>query len=75
MSNLSPPNNPPQYSEKLLLRILNDAKDVQDLADIGKLYTSLAEAGDIEITQRILCLSRIRQQELIYWNGRGNKNN
>ena len=54
MSNLAQPNNPPQYSEKLLLRILNDAKDVQDLADIGKLYTSLAEAGDIEIAQRIL---------------------
>ena len=58
----------PEYSEALLIRIINDTKSIQDLADVGKLYQDLAEAGDIYISQKVISFSRVKQQELIYGN-------
>ena len=74
---MTTPAPQPQYSEKLLIRIMNDCTDVQDLANVGQLYKDLAQAGDIRITQRLLCFARVKQQELIYGsqiNNRKNKN-
>ena len=68
-------NPKPEYSEALLLRIINDTKSIQDLADVGKLYQDLSEAGDIHISQKIICFSRVKHQEHIYGNKLGNDKN
>lgn len=65
----------PEYSEALLLRIINETDSIQDLADVGKLYQDLAEAGDIHISQKIICFSRVKHQEHIYGNQLGNDKN
>lgn len=70
-------NEPPkrQYSEAVLLRIINETTSIQDLADVGKLYQDLAEAGDIHISQKIISFSRVKHQEHIYGNKLGNDKN
>ena len=65
----------PEYSEALLIRIINDTKSIQDLADVGKLYQDLAEARDIHISQKIMCFCRVKHQELIYGNKLNNGKN
>ena len=65
----------PEYSEDILLKIINETKSIQDLADVGKLYQDLAEAGDIHISQKIICFSRVKHQEHIYGNKLGNDKN
>ena len=65
----------PEYSEALLLRIINETDSIQDLADVGKLYQDLAEAGDIHISQKIICFSRVKHQEHIYVNKLGKNKN
>ena len=68
-------NPKPEYSEAVLLKIMNETKSIQDLADVGQLYQDLADAGDITITQRIKCFSRVKQQEHIYGTRINNKKN
>lgn len=69
------PSAQPRYSEAMLLRVMNDCKTIEDLTQVGQLYKDLAAAGDIHLSQRILCFCRVKQQELIYGNQLNNGKN
>ena len=72
----SPQQQPqPRYSDQQLLSVLNACKSIEELSEVGKLYQDLAEAGDIHISQKILCFCRVKQAELIYGNRINGKDN
>lgn len=45
--------NPPQYSQGLLVRLINETKNKKDLVRLSALYVDLEEIGDITITRNI----------------------
>lgn len=60
-------NTPNQhhYSQKMLIQLVRETKDIQDLCNLGLLYRDLAAQEDIRITIRLKLEIKIQQELLI----------
>ena len=67
------PSQPPQYSQQMLLRLLDECKTIEELCSLGALYKELSEAGDFPMSPRLKAFSLVKQQELIYGNKFGKR--
>lgn len=61
-----PNKEPPRYTEASLIKIVRETKNIEDLCKVGQLYKDLQEAGDIDITQKIILEVEITQQQHIF---------
>lgn len=57
--------NQPHYSQKMLIQLVRETKDIQDLCNLGLLYRDLAAQEDIRITIRLKMEIKIQQELLI----------
>lgn len=65
---MTTPSQPPQYSQKMLERLLDECKTIEELCNLGALYKELSEAGDFPLTTRLKAFSMVKQQQIIYGN-------
>lgn len=72
---MTTPSQPPQYSQKMLIGLLNDCKTIEELCSLGNLLKELSEAGDFPMTAKLRAFALVKQQELIYGNNFGKKKN
>lgn len=57
--------NRPQYSQRLLIRLIRETVDRNDLIKLNTLYVELAEQGDIIVTARMV--HEIKAQEVSFY--------
>lgn len=59
-------SQPPEYSEALLLRLVDETKSRDDLVQLNALYVELEEQGDIVITRIIVNKVKAREYYFKY---------
>lgn len=57
---------PPRYTEKTLIRIINDCYDLDDLTNLCNNLRDLEENKDLEITSKIQMEVKVQQQVIIF---------
>lgn len=72
---MNTPSPPPQYSQHMLERLLDECTTIEELCSLGSLYKELSEAGDFPISNRLKAFSLVKQQQLIYGNRKNKPKN
>ena len=60
------PKPPPRYTEKMMIRIIQDCYDLDDLTNLCNNLRDLEENKDLEITSKMQMEVKIQQQVLIF---------
>jgi hypothetical protein len=60
------PKPPPRYTEKTLIRIIQDCYDLDDLTNLCNNLRDLEENKDLEITSKMQMEVKIQQQVIIF---------
>ncbi len=60
------PKPPPRYTEKMMIRIIQDCYDLDDLTNLCNNLRDLEENKDLEITSKMQMEVKIQQQVIIF---------
>ena len=60
------PKPPPRYTEKMMIRIIQDCYDLDDLTNLCNNLRDLEENKDLEITTKMQMEVKIQQQVIIF---------
>ena len=60
------PKPPPRYTEKMIIRIIQDCYDLDDLTNLCNNLRDLEENKDLEITSKMQMEVKIQQQVIIF---------
>ena len=60
------PKPPPRYTEKMMIRIIQDCFDLDDLTNLCNNLRDLEENKDLEITSKMQMEVKIQQQVIIF---------
>ena len=60
------PKPPPRYTEKMIIRIIEDCYDLDDLTNLCNNLRDLEENKDLEITSKIQMEVKIQQQVIVF---------
>ena len=60
------PKPPPRYTEKMIIRIIQDCFDLDDLTNLCNNLRDLEENKDLEITSKMQMEVKIQQQVIIF---------
>ena len=60
------PKPPPRYTEKMIIRIIQDCYDLDDLTNLCNNLRDLEENKDLEITTKMQMEVKIQQQVIIF---------
>ena len=59
------PKPPPRYTEKMIIRIIQDCYDLDDLTNLCNNLRDLEENKDLDITSKMQMEVKIQQQVII----------
>ena len=60
------PKPPPRYTEKMMIRIIQDCYDLDDLTNLCNNLRDLEENKDLDITSKMQMEVKIQQQVIIF---------
>ena len=60
------PKPPPRYTEKMIIRIIQDCYDLDDLTNLCNNLRDLEENKDLEITSKMQMEVKVQQQVIIF---------
>ena len=60
------PKLPPRYTEKMIIRIIQDCYDLDDLTNLCNNLRDLEENKDLDITSKMQMEVKIQQQVIIF---------
>ena len=60
------PKPPPRYTEKMMIRIIQDCFDLDDLTNLCNNLRDLEENKDLEITSKMQMEVKVQQQVIIF---------
>ena len=60
------PKPPPRYTEKMMIRIIQDCYDLDDLTNLCNNLRDLEENKDLEITSKMQMEVKIQQQVIVF---------
>ena len=60
------PKPPPRYTEKMMIRIIQDCYDLDDLTNLCNNLRDLEENKDLDITTKMQMEVKIQQQVIIF---------
>lgn len=60
------PKPPPRYTEKMIIRIIQDCYDLDDLTNLCNNLRDLEENKDLDITTKMQMEVKIQQQVIIF---------
>ena len=60
------PKPPPRYTEKMIIRIIEDCYDLDDLTNLCNNLRDLEENKDLDITTKMQMEVKIQQQVIIF---------
>ena len=60
------PKPPPRYTEKMMIRIIQDCYDLDDLTNLCNNLRDLEENKDLEITSKMQMEVKVQQQVIIF---------
>ena len=60
------PKPPPRYTEKMIIRIIQDCYDLDDLTNLCNNLRDLEENKDLDITSKMQMEVKIQQQVIIF---------
>ena len=60
------PKPPPRYTEKMMIRIIQDCFDLDDLTNLCNNLRDLEENKDLDITSKMQMEVKIQQQVIIF---------
>ena len=60
------PKPPPRYTEKMMIRIIQDCYDLDDLTNLCNNLRDLEENKDLEITTKMQMEVKVQQQVIIF---------
>ena len=60
------PKQPPRYTEKMIIRIIQDCYDLDDLTNLCNNLRDLEENKDLEITTKMQMEVKVQQQVIIF---------
>lgn len=60
------PKPPPRYTEKMIIRIIQDCYDLDDLTNLCNNLRDLEENKDLEITSKIQMEVKVQQQVIVF---------
>ena len=60
------PKLPPRYTEKMMIRIIQDCYDLDDLTNLCNNLRDLEENKDLDITSKMQMEVKIQQQVIIF---------
>ena len=60
------PKQPPRYTEKMIIRIIQDCYDLDDLTNLCNNLRDLEENKDLDITSKMQMEVKIQQQVIIF---------
>lgn len=60
------PKPPPRYTEKMMIRIIQDCYDIDDLTNLCNNLRDLEENKDLDITSKMQMEVKIQQQVIIF---------
>ena len=60
------PKQPPRYTEKMIIRIIEDCFDLDDLTNLCNNLRDLEENKDLTITKKISISVKVQQQVIVF---------
>ena len=60
------PKPPPRYTEKMIIRIIQDCYDLDDLTNLCNNLRDLEENKDLEITSKMQMEVKVQQQVIVF---------
>ena len=60
------PKPPPRYTEKMIIRIIQDCYDLDDLTNLCNNLRDLEENKDLDITSKMQMEVKVQQQVIIF---------
>lgn len=60
------PKPPPRYTEKMIIRIIQDCYDLDDLTNLCNNLRDLEENKDLDITSKMQMEVKIQQQVIVF---------
>ena len=60
------PKLPPRYTEKMMIRIIQDCYDLDDLTNLCNNLRDLEENKDLDITSKMQMEVKVQQQVIIF---------
>ena len=60
------PKPPPRYTEKMMIRIIQDCYDLDDLTNLCNNLRDLEENKDLDITTKMQMEVKVQQQVIIF---------
>ena len=60
------PKPPPRYTEKMMIRIIQDCYDLDDLTNLCNNLRDLEENKDLDITSKMQMEVKVQQQVIIF---------
>ena len=60
------PNQPPRYTEEMIVSIINDCNNLDDLTNLCNNLRDLEQNKDLEITSKIQMEVKLQQQVIVF---------